>query len=92
MQVCAEVRDKDEVRRRRLQQYLGVIVDLLDETSERTDGQTDGQTDRQTDTLIATRRDRYWCREQRGVDATAALVVTALNAHMIVLSKQQFSY
>jgi len=48
MQVYVEVRDKDEVGRRRLRQYLGVIVDLLDETSERTDRQTDRQTDRWT--------------------------------------------
>jgi len=52
MQVYVEVRDKDEVGRRRLRQYLGVIVDLLDETSERTDGQTDRRTDRQTDRQI----------------------------------------
>jgi len=38
MQVCVEVRDEDEVGRRRLQQYLGVIVDFCDETSEQTDG------------------------------------------------------
>ena len=49
MQVYVEVRDKDEVGRRRLRQYLGVIVDLLDETSERTDRQTDRQTDGHAD-------------------------------------------
>ena len=56
MQVYVEVRNKDEVGRRRLRQYLGVIVDLLDETSERTDRQTDRHADRNTSRPLLVQR------------------------------------
>lgn len=62
MQVYVEVRDKDEVGRRRLRQYLGVIVDLLDETSERTERQTDRRTRSSQQSLRVSAERAYYRR------------------------------